>query len=271
MLLLENIQYNIGKRNILSNISLKALPGELLAIVGANGAGKSTLLNIMSGALKPSSGTVHFNGVSVDAISSKHLAQQRAVLNQSFGLNLSFTVQDVVMFGRYPFFVQSPSKKDYDIVEQAMKEMDLFHLKDRDYVTLSGGEKQRVHLARVLAQIFEKNKEPKLLLLDEPVSSLDLLHQHTTLGLASKFKSKNIIVVAVLHDLNLTSQYADKILILKEGRTVTFGTTKETLKQEHIQTAYGFPVTITNHPEGNFKIVIPKIYSTQGKKCILQY
>jgi len=271
MLTTENIHLNIGRKNILHNVSFQANKGELLAIVGANGAGKSSLLKIISGDTSASKGSTKLNGKLIHQYKKTELAKIRAVLAQSFSLNLSFLVKEVVMMGRYPHFNEIPTSQDHLWVEKALQETAVYHLKERVYTNLSGGEKQRVQLARVLAQVWKEEKahadeKAHFLFLDEPVSSLDLLQQHKTLNLACKLKRKGFVVIAVLHDLNLASQYADKILMLKEGTVIAFGKTRDVLTPEHILEGFGMPVSLHQHPEYNYPFIIPNPLKQVPKK-----
>ncbi len=258
MLTAENISLKIGNKKILKDISFQANPGEILAIVGANGAGKSSLLKILSGELMASQGIIKLENKLLHAYSKKELAKKRAVLAQSFSLNLSFPSKEVVMMGRYPHFNEIPAALDHQIVYETMTQSGVLHLKDHLYTTLSGGEKQRIQLARVLSQIWDKSiRSSKYLFLDEPVSSLDLLHQHKTLEIARSMKEKGYTIIAVLHDLNLASQYADKIMMLKEGQIVAHGNTETILTEENIRDVFGLSVSIIHHADFNYPVVIP--------------
>ncbi len=250
MLTVENSRVVIGKKTLLDVQSFSIVPGEVLGVVGPNGAGKSTLLKVCSGECVANTGTVTMNGITLDNWSHKDRALTRAVLPQSSSLMFDFKVFDVVLMGRCPFNAGLFTAYDRHIAEQAMSLTDTLHLTDRYYPQLSGGEKQRVHLARVLAQLW-KNKESKIryLLLDEPTSALDLSHQHKTLSIAGEFaREQNVGVMVILHDLNLAALYVDKLAMIKEGYIVDYGTPQEVLTEETIETVFNYPVLIHKHP-----------------------
>ena len=186
--------------------------------MGANGAGKSTLLKMLTGAIKPSSGKVLFKNKDLSSYTSEELAKERAVLSQSYQLNFPITVSDIIMMGRYPYFSSSPSQQDQEVFDASVKTVGVGHLVNRDYNTLSGGEAQKVQMARVLSQVWQiKGNAPKALYLDEPVSSLDMKYQHEILSIAKRFAEAGNAVVTILHDVNLALQYADRIHFMKDG------------------------------------------------------
>jgi iron complex transport system ATP-binding protein len=214
----SNISYQVSGKYLVKPLSVTFHAGEMAVIMGANGAGKSTLLKLLTGALKPSSGNVLYKNKDLTAYTSEELARERAVLSQSYQLNFPITVSDIIMMGRYPYFNASPTLHDQAIFDSAVHTLGIKHLLDRDYNTLSGGEAQKVQMARVLAQVWQdKGDKPKALYLDEPVSSLDMKYQHEILGIARKFAESGNAVITVLHDVNLALQYADRIYFMKEG------------------------------------------------------
>lgn len=256
MLRVKDISYTIGRKQILKQVSFDAHPGELLVILGNNGAGKSTLLKTICSELKQTNGTVLIDDRNTNEYSSEELALKRAVLNQYTQINLPFLAKEIVMMGRYPHFKNKETAHDHEVVNAAIKQAGIDHLSEQNYLTLSGGEQQRVQLARVLAQV-ENNKEnfTQYLLLDEPVSSLDISHQHNTLQLAKQFARKGNVVIAVLHDLNLAAMYADKILLLKSGEVLSTGTPGEVLNNETISLTFGFPAYVQQHPHADCLMV----------------
>lgn len=253
-----NISFQVNGRYILKGVSFDALPGKLLVILGSNGAGKSTLLKILSGELIASSGNVILDGIDLNKHATAELAKFRGVLHQQTALNLPFTVYEVVMMGRYPHYANTPQQADHTTVNNVLAQTGITHLAHRNYLTLSGGEQQRVHLARVFAQVHYTAKHPiRYLFMDEPVNSLDILHQHTTLQLAKEFAREGNCVIAVLHDLNLGMQYADNILMLKNGIMVCCGNTQQVLNSEVLSTVYDFPLKVLTHSLYNYPVIIP--------------
>lgn len=262
MLQVRNINYRIAPSLALSNISFSAEAGEVIVILGANGAGKSTLLQIITGALKADSGTIDINGKALEAWSPSERAVFCAVMQQQNQLQLPFSAQEVVMMGRYPHFKRYAALHDEEIVLSVLEQTGILHLKERNYLTLSGGEQQRVHLARVLAQISDKDTDTvRYLYMDEPSNNLDIKHQHAALNLARTFARKGNCVVAVLHDLNLALQYADKILMLKHGQLQGFGVPSDIMTDDTISNVYGMPLQLFHHPSCQHPIVMPAIYN----------
>ncbi|MBI1342637.1 MAG: heme ABC transporter ATP-binding protein [Terrimonas sp.] len=219
MLEITNLFYQFGKKEILKGITTRFKPGMLHVIVGPNGCGKSTLMKVFSGESVAGKGLVKYFGKDIATYEKSALAKSRAVMSQQPELYFPLTVAEIVMMGRYPHFNLKPTSEDEAICHQAMEKMELLAFAERDYLTLSGGEKQRVHFARILCQIWGAYEgECKGLFLDEAVSHLDLKHQHQLLQEAKKLSGLGSLVICILHDLNLAITYADRILMMKEGR-----------------------------------------------------
>jgi iron complex transport system ATP-binding protein len=218
MLSTNDIHYRAGNKEILQGITTCFEPGLFHVIVGPNGSGKSTFLKIFSGELRPQEGTVSYNGENVFHIDKAGLAKRRAVMSQEPELHFPLSVSEVVMMGRYPHFDFSPGKYDEHVCRFAMMLADVSEFANRDYLTLSGGEKQRVHFARALAQIGGEEVGDKFLFLDEAVSHLDLKHQRQLLQITKKFCDNRFTAIVILHDINLSLTYGDRILFMKEGR-----------------------------------------------------
>lgn len=249
MINVQQLSYRIGPKKIVDNISFEARPGEITAIIGANGAGKSTLLKLLCREIIPVTGTVMLRGKDLNSYSLKELARMRSVLTQHNTISVSFTAMDLVLMGRYPHFENQPSAHDLQMVEQAMHSVGITHLRARSYETLSGGEQQRVQLARVIAQI--QDMSGAWLFLDEPTNGLDLLHQQQLLLQARAMADEGYGVICILHDINLAAAYADQILLLKNGKQLVAGPPKEVISAENIYEAFGLKVQLLQHE--NFK------------------
>ena len=259
----SDLSYSVGASNLLRAVTINLQAGELHVVIGPNGSGKSTLLKLLSGELRPQQGTITLNQKPLGQWTSLEQAQQRAVLPQNDHLNFSFTSEQVVALGRLPCRQQSP-QQEQAIVREALKATDALHLAQRDYLTLSGGERARVQLARILAQVWEPiNFGPRYLLLDEPTANLDLAHQHLCLQLARTFVSQNAGALVILHDLKLGLMHADRVTLLCCGEVIATGAPLEVLTAQNLARVYGVRVeliksTTTNHPY----IVVEKL--TQG-------
>lgn len=259
MLTVENTSVTVRGKHLLNRITAIFRASELTAIVGANGAGKSTLLKLLSNDLHPNEGGVYLDGKPLSKYCPLDLARRRAVMPQSSPLTFAFRVEEVVLMGRYPFETSETSEAGMEIARCAMKEMDVERLRSRSYTTLSGGEKQRVHLARVLTQIGNTTPHAtsRHLLLDEPTASLDLHHQHHVLNVVKSIASNGVGVTIVMHDLNLAATYADRIVVLKAGCKIADGTPEEVIRPEIINEAFGYPVHIARHPTIDRPLVVP--------------
>lgn len=254
----RNISVEIHGKKLLADVSLEMRTGEILAVLGQNGAGKSTLRKVLCGDLIPAAGEVSMNSKPLENWSLAERARVRAVLPQDSTLNFPFTVTEVVLMGRAPHIRGAEGARDYEISRLALEATEAAHLAERLYPTLSGGERQRVQLARVLAQIWERTDEPRYLLLDEPTANLDIAHQHGTLKIARNLAKENVAVLVILHDLNLAAQYADRVLILKNGRVAAHGTPQEIFNEATIEKTFDLPVTIIKHPSGDYPLICAK-------------
>lgn len=242
MLSATDIMLRRAEKKILDGVSASFAPGTVSAILGPNGAGKSTLLKILSGAVAPDAGAVSLNGRPLGDFSAQALARQRAFLAQESSLGFDFSVEEVVVLGRIPHLGGWESERDWKICAWALDAVELGDFRCRRFMTLSGGEKQRVHLARVLAQLegYAPATGPRWLLLDEPTAALDLRHQHAVLVKVKSFaRAYGFGVLVVLHDLNLAVRYADRVLLLHQGRVAAAGPARATLGVETIEAVYG--------------------------------
>lgn len=224
----------------LSELSAAVKPGEMTALIGPNGAGKTTLLDCLAGSLRPSRGHILLDGKALSQWAPLELARKRAVLPQRSILNFPFSVLEVVLMGRTPYWLGREEKiLDREIAEQAMGATDCLHLQQKIYTRLSGGEQQRVQLARVLTQVWTCSSDaPAYLLLDEPVSSLDLAHQFSLMEFLKRFAGQGAGVFIVMHDLNLVKRFADRLWVLSRGKMVASGTIDDCLNAELIQQVF---------------------------------
>lgn len=255
MLRAENLHIRRGERSVLSGVDLHLQPGQVLGVLGPNGAGKSTLLSALSGDLKPSEGQVWLADKPLDQWVGEARARRLAVLPQSSTLSFAFRVDEVVGMGRLPH--ATGAEQDARIVQEALQAADALHLAERGYMALSGGERQRVHLARVLAQLWPGDGDC-VLLLDEPTSMLDPLHQHTVLQAVRRFAERSVAVLIILHDLNLAARYCDRLLLLDEGRVQLSGTATEVLQPAALKRVFGLDVLVQAHPELGHPLVIAR-------------
>lgn len=256
MIEVENLSYKIGPKTILDQVGFSARAGKLVAIVGSNGAGKSTLIKLLSGGLKPAAGRAFWNGRNIAHCSEQEMALTRAVLTQNVSMSGDFPVDEVVLMGRYPHFNGNPTKEDWESVKACMRETGVDKMAKRTYFTLSGGEQQRVQIARALAQVHPFSSEkPTFLLLDEPLNNLDIRHQHACLEMCRDYCQKGNMAIMVIHDINLAALYADEILLLNKGKLLAFGPPAEVLTEELLSEAYDFPVRVEGHPYHNCPVV----------------
>jgi iron complex transport system ATP-binding protein len=255
MLQLENITVKVGSKIILEDVSAVFHPGKMNLIIGSNGSGKSTLVKAASKQLTFNSGSVKYNGNEIKNITYQQLATFRAVLSQQIEVAFPLKVWEVVLMGRYPHFTTQPGSRDEQAVEEAMRYFDVWSMAEREYVTLSGGEKQRVNFARVLAQIwFSEPGQTRYLLLDEPLTFLDVNFQYQFMHRLQGFMQKgDLVIVGVVHDLNLAAQFGDSILLLNEGKVLADGTPQEVLTSENIERAFHIKPEIIKH-KGSFHI-----------------
>lgn len=240
MIQAKNITYKIGSKTILKDISVNFEAGKINLILGPNGAGKSTLVKVICNQLKPQEGTVFYEEKNIRKTSVAELAKVRAVLSQNTELAFPLKVKEVVMMGRYPHFSVNPTTKDENAIQEAMRFFDIDEMADRDYLTLSGGEKQRVHFARVVSQIWYPSENGcRYLILDEPLTFLDVHYQFQFMHkLRELLKEKDLVIVGVVHDLNLAAKFADHLVLLNHGELLAAGSKEEVLNAKNMKTAY---------------------------------
>ncbi len=237
--------------------------GDLVALLGANGAGKSTLLRCISRVLQPTGGHIILDGKELHKFKTKEAARLMAVVPQETTADFDFTVEDIVMMGRFPYLrrFQKEDYNDQEVVRRAMEMTGVSHLSERSVATLSGGEKQRVVMARAISQ------QPEVLLLDEPTANLDIGYQSMLLELASRLnREQGVTVIAAIHDINLAVHHFNRYILLSGGRVLAAGRAEEVITPENIQKSYGVPASIYRHPlHGVLQVSVVK--SRQPGEC----
>ncbi|MFC1936323.1 ABC transporter ATP-binding protein [Chloroflexota bacterium] len=254
MLQIEGLNVTYGKTKALKGISLSVSPGEIVALIGPNGAGKSTLIRTVSGVVSKKSGEIKYARKDLDKMTPAQRARILAVVPQARQMGGAFTVQQTVMMGRtaYMNWLGQPDVEDHQYVKQALESTCTYHIADRRIAELSGGEQQRVLLARALAQ------NTPLLILDEPTNHLDLQHQATILSLVQQqVVERGIAVLMAMHDLNTVSLYANRVALMVAGELVKIGKPDEVLDAETIYQAYRTSVQVIRHPDVKVPIIFP--------------
>ena len=261
---LTGVTFGFGRREtavqspVLKNVSLAIAEGEVLGILGPNGSGKSTLLKILMRILVPQQGTVEWFGQLHGAFSQSEISRRVAFVPQETQQAFPFTISEMVLMGRYPRHTRTwglgwESSQDRAVARQAMNDLGVSHLGTRLIMNVSGGERQRAVIARALAQ------EPDILLLDEPTAFLDLHHQLEIARIIRRLnRERRLTVVLVSHDLNLASQYCDRLLLLREGEIVAVGTPEDVIAGGSLEQVYGCPVLVDRHPQsGRPRVTLP--------------
>jgi iron complex transport system ATP-binding protein len=257
MIKATNLSVRLSGKPVLHGVSIEAEAGQLTAIVGPNGSGKTTSLKAIAGEL-PYDGTVSINGHNIVTLKPWELALKRAVLPQSTVISFPFTVREIVRMGLSVGAKADAGETDR-IARDALEAVDLSGFAGRFYQELSGGEQQRVQLARALCQIWEpvQHGEPAFLLLDEPVSSLDIRHQLTIMRLARNFCERGGGVIAIMHDLNLTAMFADRMIMMKAGRVHATGHPNDVMTDAVMEAVFGCAMRVNTTPVSNTPFVLP--------------
>ena len=240
-LTIEHLNLSIKQRTLLEDISLKTKDGQFVGLIGANGSGKSTLLKTIYKTLKPDSGEIYLDELNILHSSEKKVAQNLSVVSQFNELSFDLTVKQMVMLGRTPHkrLLEQENKQDLQIVEHALKTTNLLEYQDRSFLSLSGGEKQRVILARAIAQ------EPQFMILDEPCNHLDIRYQLEIMEIVKNLDSG---ILAALHSLEDACRYCDELYVLKHGNIIAHGKPKEILTETLIEEVYGVKCKIYQNP-----------------------
>lgn len=245
----ENLSVKIGNKMIIRDINAEVKNKEFVGIIGPNGSGKSTFLKTIYRVLKPNKGIIWIDGKSLEAITPKESAQKLGVMTQMNNLNFDFTVEEVVLMGRTPHkkLIEQDNENDYLLAHESLLKTGMADFAVRNFNTLSGGEQQRVMMARVLTQ------EPKALILDEPTNHLDIQYQ---IQLLRTVKSLKVEIFAAMHDLNLAATYCDKLYVMNKGKVVTFGVPEEILTEKLIKDVFGVQALIVEIPSLNRKNIV---------------
>src|SRR3989338_2084770 len=245
LLKVDNLCGGYGKETVIRDVSFKIEEGGFLGIIGPNGSGKSTLLRLMSRVLIPQTGKIILEDTDIARIHLKGFCKKVAFVPQDTMINFSFNVWEITLLGRIPHLrrMQWEGKRDFSIAQNSLSLTDTLHLKDKPIDEVSAGERQRVIIAKALTQ------EPILMLLDEPTSHLDIGHQIQVLNLLKRLnRQNNMTIVVVLHDLNLASEYCQRIILLNEGKIFKEGEPQEVLTYQNIETVYKTVVVVNKNP-----------------------
>ncbi len=238
------LSFSVEAKALLDHVDMRAERGQFVGLIGANGAGKSTLLRALSGVLRYQEGAVSLEGSDLESMPARDVAATLALVPQIAPYTQGFTAFELVVMGRYPHLgrFQVEGEADDRIAREAMRRTETEQFAARTLDTLSGGERQRVFLARALAQ------QPRVLLLDEPTSNLDILHQLKILGLVRQLVDDGLTAIAAIHDLNLAARYCDRLVLLSNGKVVTEGAPEEVLAPETIESAFGVRSAVYRDP-----------------------
>jgi len=248
----KGITFSYNKTEVIHNVSFILKEGEFLGIIGPNGAGKSTILRILCRILIIKTGTITVFNKDINSLAQKELAHLFGFVPQETHFGLDFSVEDIILMGRYPYLrpFQRETKNDCEAVERAIQYANIEEFRRRRINSLSSGERQRVVIARVLAQ------KPNILLLDEPTSHLDLKHQYDIMRLLKELNSQGMSVIIVNHDLNLASLYCQRLILMHHGKIYAEGTPQSLINEKTIKEVYNTAVKIVTHPDKN----LPQIF-----------
>ncbi len=252
----SGVHFSYDGKPVLRGVSLSVAEGEVVGLIGPNGAGKSTLVKLIAGILTPQVGEIEILGLPLQRWKRRDIARVIALVPQGAFIPPTFSVWESIFLGRTPYlsFPGIARDKDVQAVQKAMRWLKIDHLRDSLVGELSGGERQRVILARALAQ------EPRILLLDEPTTHLDIHHQVSILGLIRKLaREEGLAVLVVLHDLNLASSFSDRVLLLVDGRILAAGSPEEVISLEKLREAYGSNIMVLSRPDSSRPVVLPDL------------
>lgn len=257
MLKAGEIDVRVAGRDLLRQVDFVLEAGECVALMGPNGAGKSTLLKVLAGEMRPSRGWVTLNERALDALSMTHRACLRAVLPQHLDLAFPFSAWEVALLGRMPHYRAAPGRRDREVVTEVMRLLDVLDLAERPYTRLSGGERARVQLARVFAQIWDERPdgEPRYLLLDEPTAPLDVAHQLDLMARLRSLLGRGVGVLMIVHDINLAATHADRVVLLRDGVSKAEGSPKAVMTPEVLREVFEVEASVISCPERRHPVI----------------
>ncbi len=251
----NNLSFSYGKEVILKELNIIFGGNKFISIIGPNGSGKTTLLKLLLRLLKSDNGEIKLDGSNLKKYTNKELAKEISYVPQKSEIDFEFTVYEIVSMGRAPYIknLEKEAKKDKEIIENAMKMTNTWKFREKYINCLSGGELQMVMIARAIAQ------DTKIIILDEPISHLDIHHQVEIMNTLQKInKEKEALIITVLHDINLASQYSDEILLLNNGEIVAKGEPKKVITKENIKKVYNMEFLFLEHPRNKLPYILPK-------------
>ena len=246
----KSIFWEVDNERIIEDISLEISRGEVVSIIGPNGAGKSSFLNILSGDIKPTSGSVSFGETNLKDISIQERSFMRSVMSQSQQIVYDFSVKEIIEMGWLDRGIASYSGNFKEAVMKVASECSVHDLLEQKFNTLSGGEQRRVHFARTLIQLWRPSNshDPRYMFLDEPTANLDILHEQNLMKLVRSKAMEGIGILLILHDLNLAAKYSDKLVIFKDGSLIKSGSPQEVLQSKVLTEVYGLDMEVAKDP-----------------------
>ena len=252
----SSLSYSVNKKKILDDITFQINHGDILSIIGPNGAGKSTLLRLISGELKPTSGEIKINNIDIKNFKISDFALNRSVLYQTSNIAFAFSVRDIINMGSYPYDLKGKFPKVNSTYNELLNTFELTDYEHRIYTSLSGGEKQRVQLARVIYQIiFSGNLRNKILILDEPTSFLDIKYQLLLFNYLKTLNDKGLSIIMVIHDLNLAVSHSHKSIILNKSKMVDFGAVKNVITPKNLSQVFEANFNLFYDDKKNIKFI----------------
>ena len=246
----KSIFWEVDNKRIIKDISLEISLGEVVSIIGPNGAGKSSFLNVLSGDIKPTSGSVSFDEINLKDISIQERSFMRSVMSQSQQIVYDFSVKEIIEMGWLDRGIASYSGNFKEAVMKVASECSVHDLLEQKFNTLSGGEQRRVHFARTLIQLWRpsNSRDPRYMFLDEPTANLDILHEQNLMKLVRSKAMEGIGILLILHDLNLAAKYSDKLVIFKNGSLIKSGSPEEVLQSKVLTEVYGLDMEVAKDP-----------------------